>query len=136
MQVPTEQELAAARAASAQLDADVRKAGLGLLIVAALPAFLAVMAFFLDDSESLWRMKLYGAIGAVVIAGMGGLILARQWWALHVCAAVTVALAGALAYVAISDEKWQGLLLAGGIATALPFFLRVGEGLRARRRRR
>lgn len=136
MQVPSKEELDAASARCAALDADVRKAGLALLIVAALPAFLAVLAFSLDDTDLLRPMKINGLLGAVVIAGLGGLILARQWYALYLCALVTVLLAGALAYFAISEEKWQGLLVAGGILTALPFFLRVGSQLRARPRLR
>lgn len=134
MQVPSKEELDAASARSAALDADVRKAGLALLIVAALPAFLAVLAFSLDDTDLLRPMKVNGLIGAVVIAGLGGLILARQWYALYLCALVTVVLAGAFTYFAISERKWQGLLVAGGILTAVPFFLRVGSQLRARRR--
>lgn len=109
------------------LAADVRKAGLGLCIVAALPIFIALIVL----REGTTSKEPYiGFVASAVLAGLGALILARKWPALYVAGLLCAAGSLGMAVAALKDGKYQGLILTVGLGSAAAWLFRVGSDLR------
>jgi hypothetical protein len=111
-----------------QLDQDVRKAGLGLCIVAALPVFIALIVIRQGTPS---KEPYIGFVVGVVLAGLGGLVLARKWPALYFAALLCALGSIGLAVAALKEQKPQGLLLTVGLASAAAYLFKVGNALRA-----
>ena len=110
------------------LEQDVRKAGLGLCIVAMLPCFIALIVIKQGTPS---KEPYIGFVVGAALAGLGGLVLARKWPAPYL-AALLCGLGGlAFAIGAIKEGKYQGLLLAGGLFSAAAWLFKVGGDRRA-----
>ena len=119
---------------SEQLAATQRKAGLAMIIVAALPAFLVLLAFSMDD-KSLQPMKVWGAIGAAALAATGGLILKGVSAGVWVAAALSGAAGAGMLIAGLREGSLQGMILGGALlATACPWFVRLALQMRRARR--
>jgi len=105
----------------------VRKAGLGLCIVAALPVFIALIVL----KEGTTSKEPYlGFVAGAVLAGLGGLVLARKWPALYIAGLLCALGALGMAVGAIKDGKYQGLILAVALGSAASWLFKVGSDLR------
>ena len=105
----------------------VRKAGLGLCIVAALPAFIALIVLRQGTTS---KEPYLGFVVAAVLAGLGGLVLARKWPALYVAALLCALGSIGMAVGALKEGKPQGLILTVGLGSAAAWLFKVGGDLR------
>ena len=105
----------------------VRKAGLGLCIVAALPVFIAVIVLRQGTTS---KEPYIGFVVGAVLAGLGGLVLARKWPALYLAALLCALGSIGMAAAAIKEGKLQGLLLTVALGSAAAWLFRVGNDLR------
>lgn len=111
-----------------QLHDNVRKAGLGLCIVSALPAFIALIVIRQGTPS---KEPYIGFVVGAVLAGLGGLVLARKWPALYFAALLCALGALGMAVAALKEQKYQGLLLSIALGSAAAWLFRVGRDLRA-----
>lgn len=106
---------------------DVRKAGLGLCIVAALPVFIALIVLKQGTTS---KEPYVGFVVAAVLAGLGGLVLARKWPALYVAALLCAVGSLGTAVGALKEGKYQALILTVGLGSAATWLFKVGTDLR------
>lgn len=111
----------------ASLDEDVRKAGLGLCIVAVLPCVIALIVI---NQGTASKEPYVGFVAGAVLAGLGGLVLARKWPALYLAALLCAVGSLGLAVAALKEGKLQGLILTVGLGSAAAWLFRVGRELR------
>ena len=117
-----------------ELAATQRKAGLAMIIVAALPAFLVLLALSMDD-KSLQPMKLWGAVGAVALAATGGLILKGVSAGAWVAAALSGAAGAGMVFAGLREGKVAGMILGAALLlSACPWFFRLALQMRRARR--
>jgi len=106
---------------------NVRKAGLGMCIVAALPAFIAVIVLKQGGTS---KEPYLGFVVAAVLAGLGALVLARKWSALYLAGLLCTLGSIGMAAAAVKEAKFQGLLLTVALGSAAVWLFRVGNDLR------
>lgn len=120
--------MSAKPAPPSQLHENVRKAGLGLCIVSALPVFIAVIVLRQGTAS---KEPYVGFVVGAAFAGLGGLILARKWPALYFAALLCAAGALGMGAAALEEQKYQGLLLSIGLGSAAVWLWKVGGQLRS-----